>query len=233
MADQSEYENLVKLIGSIETGYTKKELDFVDVSDTFKGINAQQKSYKEVIAEIESIESSRKPQKEPEKVTAAAAAAAVESHLITTGLAQMQYAHPKPQLPIVRKGMPPISADSLNRQRAAVAKELSTLAGRLGSIKPALELHMKRINTKDLVLPSLSLADQISELERVIEGLNENVFDSDHIAVLSQEVYGLQQTINTAKKSQKTKDSLEQSLLDLRGQRLADAIALLKLHGAN
>jgi hypothetical protein len=232
MADQSGYQDLVKLIEQVEGSYKKKELDFVDVSETFpKGPSLQAKSYKDAVSEIEKIELGKKPQKE----AAEKKEPTVESHLITAGLTQAQYAQPKVMPQPMKKTQAPVSAESLHKQRALVAKELGTLAERLGSIKPTFEeLRRKRINLKDLVLPNLSLADQISELERVIEGLRESVFDANHITVLSQEVFGLQQAVNAAKRSQKTKlNSLEQSLWDLRDQRLADAIVLLKQHGAS
>ncbi len=39
----------------------------------------------------------------------------------------------------------------------------------------------RKIDQKYMVLPSLSVSDQITELERIIEGIKENIFDSGHL----------------------------------------------------
>ncbi|MEM0148520.1 MAG: hypothetical protein QXY10_02900 [Candidatus Micrarchaeaceae archaeon] len=89
-------------------------------------------------------------------------------------------------------------------------------------------------NTKleDLVLPNLSITDQISELERIIEGLKENVFDNEHLEIIKEEIYGLADEINrNMKKMKKEKVAVseyDQAALELRNQRLNDAITLIE-----
>ena len=226
---ESEYESLVKLVEEIEKEYKHQELSFVDATGTFgKSASLSAKSYADAVALIELVEYGRKP-KEP---AAKKEPAAVEPHLITAGVVQSQYAQPKMEVP--RQKKPQISKELMQKQREAVGKELSNIAGAFGSIIPTInEIKRQKVNVKDLVLPNLSMADQISELERIIEGIRENVFDRDHISIIAQEVFGLQQVVTAAKNSQKVKlNALAQSLWDLRDQRLADAISLLKQHGA-
>lgn len=88
-----------------------------------------------------------------------------------------------------------------------------------------------KFNEKDLVLPKLSIADQISELERIIEGLKEQVFDENHKEVVLQEVYGLSAHIEKSSKDLRkrkiTLNQTEQSLWALRQQRLDEAMSLI------
>ena len=88
-----------------------------------------------------------------------------------------------------------------------------------------------KFNEKDLVLPKLSIADQISELERIIEGLKEQVFDESHKEVVMQEIYGLSAYIERSskdlRKRKMTLNQTEQSLWSLRQQRLDEAMSLI------
>ena len=96
--------------------------------------------------------------------------------------------------------------------------------------KPQPKIKIK-FNEKDLVLPKLSIADQISELERIIEGLKEQVFDENHREVVLQEVYGLSAYIERSSKDLRkrkiTLNQTEQSLWALRQQRLEEAMSLI------
>ena len=96
--------------------------------------------------------------------------------------------------------------------------------------KPQPKIKVK-FNEKDLVLPKLSIADQISELERIIEGLKEQVFDENHREVVLQEVYGLSAYIERSSKDLRkrkiTLNQTEQSLWALRQQRLDEAMSLI------
>jgi hypothetical protein len=88
-----------------------------------------------------------------------------------------------------------------------------------------------KFNEKDLVLPKLSISDQISELERIIEGLKEQVFDDNHKDIVLQEVYGLSAYIERNSKELRkrriTLNQTEQSLWSLRQQRLDEAMSLI------
>lgn len=115
----------------------------------------------------------------------------------------------------------------------APKSDLAAIAGDIASSIPILKgLKIQRVNTKELVLPNLSLADQIAELERIIEGLTENVFDKDHMDIVVLEVYGLRDAVKGFKKGVKRRgkplSTLEQSLWSIRDQRISDAIALLE-----
>ncbi len=97
-------------------------------------------------------------------------------------------------------------------------------------------MSAKKVDVEQMVLPSLSMSDQIAELERIIEGTKENIFDADHFEIVMEEVYALVKTVNDRKKKMKKNgakvSSLEQSLWLLRDRRLEEAIgAISSLNG--
>ncbi len=97
-------------------------------------------------------------------------------------------------------------------------------------------MSAKKVDVEQMVLPSLSMSDQIAELERIIEGMKENIFDADHFEIVMEEVYALVKTVNDRKKRMKKSgakvSALEQSLWLLRDRRLEEAIgAISNLNG--
>ncbi len=184
----------------------------------------------------------QKKQAEPE----AQPQTSTPDHLITSGVAQTQFTQvnivkpnkeEKKQFGLFQKP-PSTTSEAAESRKNNVVNELGAIASKLTSMKPNVpELKRRKVNIKDLVLPNLSIADQISELERIIEGLKEHVFDTEHIDIVTQEIYGLQQTVNDSKKKMKGKisemHSLEQSLWQLRDERLEEATALLLQSGAS
>lgn len=89
----------------------------------------------------------------------------------------------------------------------------------------------RKIDQKYMVLPSLSVSDQITELERIIEGIKENIFDSGHFEVVTEEVISLINVVNNLKKELKKKrinlGEFEVSLWQIRDQRLNEAMNLI------
>jgi hypothetical protein len=116
----------------------------------------------------------------------------------------------------------------------AAEKEIREIISRIPLQKHRIEV--RHVNIKDLVLPSLSISDQVSELERIIEGLRASAFDQDHLSVVAEEVYGLRQEVNRLaremKKKQAEMNPLDKTLWTMREERLNDAVLLLKAQGA-
>lgn len=133
---------------------------------------------------------------------------------------------------------------SINVQRSAVPEqrllpsqmikdEIGAFAEKLShrSEENPKTIKMMITGKEDLVLPRLSISDQISELEQIIEGLSENVFDKQHMQIIKKEIYGLTQEIEKERKGREYKaesSSTEQSLILLRDQRLSEAKAILR-----
>jgi hypothetical protein len=111
--------------------------------------------------------------------------------------------------------------------------ELNGVANNLGSsqnvfVKPP---SMKRKESED-VLPKLSVADQISELERIIEGLNEHVFNSEQLEIIKEEVLGLKRAVQKGEQEKETGDPERfLALCILRDSRLDMVLDLLSKSG--
>lgn len=229
-----DFSGLIALIEDIEASAQKEQSAVaIDVTDTFSPHAVdKKKTYVEMLQLLEEIEpGARKATKE------AAARPEMQPHLITAGLEQAQFAQTavpsRHEAPQEKQG--PVKTLQENKDR--VLKELGSLTVKLASLAPyAEEMKRRQVNVSELVLPGLSVADQISELERIIEGLKENVFDRDHMQIVADEVYGLSQVIADDRKMSKRgaaaqQGALEKSLTDLRDQKLAEAAALLKDKG--
>jgi len=230
---------LLDVIANIEKGASKEDVSFVDITPIGSSSMVQRVPYLELVAKLNEIESQgeRISKEKPRQV---------QPHLVTAGLAQAAYSQPqviykqKPEaaaeheMPAAQQPAAeakPVVAEAPKEVQAAKA-ELSGIVRKIGAVAKMPKIKVKRINVSELVLPNLTLADQIAELERIIEGLNEHVFDSEHLAIVVEELEGLNQVIEDAKKKKKIapKSDLERSLFELRDQRLAEALALLKVN---
>ena len=108
-----------------------------------------------------------------------------------------------------------------------VANEIKNLIGSIGKeFEKNIKKETERIKGEKLVLPSLSLQDQISELEKISEGLDEQVFSDEQLKIIKEEVYGLMDKIKGEKIS--TADEFQKSLIDLRNQKINEVIKKLK-----
>jgi uncharacterized protein YoaH (UPF0181 family) len=233
MAEEDKYMKMVQLIEDIEASAERQapSTNVISLAGTFASVGgAQPKSYHELVALMEGMEAGRHPKEEAKQQPQP------QPHLVATGVEQAKYA----QVPV--GGLPqatPQRPERQKKQREAVSKELGQIVGRIGAgVTQFGEMGRKRINIKDLVLPSLSLADQISELERIIEGLKQQIFDGEHMEIVAQEVYGLRQYIQDTKRrggggaGAESPGELERSLRDIRDQRIDEAITLIENYGA-
>jgi len=111
-------------------------------------------------------------------------------------------------------------------------KELSELTRALPVHAPVFGASGAKAGEQNLVLPSLSIPDQIAELERILEGLTAGIFTADDISTVRAEVYGLAMQVNKEKKelekSKKSVDPDSVALWVLRDQRISDLLARLK-----
>lgn len=227
--EASGYQKAVALIEDVEQNSKRSEVNYISVAPALAVPSLQPGNYGKVVEFIDEMEGGilapRKPKEKP---------APVAPHIITSGLAQAKYAEILPTGPAAPQQRQPgkPSAEAVQRHKENIFKELNKVARKFGARQPSMK--KKKIKTEALVLPNLSLTDQIAELERIIEGLNEMVFDQEHLAVITEEIRGLRQTaVDEAKAKRRDKlNSLEQSLWDLRNQRLTDAILLIQKYNA-
>jgi len=223
-AKANTYSDLVKYLNDMESKAVQSPHSSVDISSFFDNkIEGSNITYIDMINLIDSLES-KKPIRgiEGQKIA---------PHMEVSGVTQTQYSqvgqmpaqHAQPQKEVAYEQ--PLAGKS-----AAAGGELADMTKEIEA--PRIKgFDIKKINEGDLVLPNLSMADQISELEKILEGLKENVFDGDHIGVVIEELYGLADVTNQErrrmKKNRISMSQLEQSLWRLRDDRLATAISLL------
>jgi uncharacterized protein YoaH (UPF0181 family) len=251
--DSGRYQEMLGMIAEVEASVVHEDKTLIDMEGIPSGAAMQQgpkRSYQELVDVIDAVGGGGGARRRIREVQERKMPQPSQ-HLVTSGVAQSSYSYgmqqqPQPTVP-AQQAQPqktplqlqipiPIqfpSKETLAKHGNRVAKELGAIAGRLSSFKPALQLELrkKRIKISDLVLPSLSLADQISEVERIIEGLREGVFDKEHMEIVSQEIFGLQQVVDQMRKEQKgtaaETGTLEKSLTELRDQRLSEAASLI------
>ncbi|MGC8648735.1 MAG: hypothetical protein ACP5UN_00740 [Candidatus Micrarchaeia archaeon] len=215
-----DYQKYLKLLNSIFENTNTQQIQYIDLSSISEIKNVKSISYSEAVSLIEKVEGKRYVKEvAKEKAEAAKGVENIPPHIISSGLQQAQYTQTSAPIQIVTKQK--ISGFDKFKEKMLSATKSLKVGNKSKIVK-------EKISIKDLVLPSLSISDQILELERIIEGLNEKVFDSEHLEVVAEEVYGLQMVIEGEQKAKKAAVSeLERSLIALRNQRLSDALAIL------
>ncbi|MGC8571783.1 MAG: hypothetical protein ACP5RI_02765 [Candidatus Micrarchaeia archaeon] len=228
--EEDNYQKFVNLLNSMQ----KKKSDQIQVlnlSEMIDSENTIYADYKESIAKLESFEKRRFRAQPKEALQAVQPGQAVSPHIITSGLQQAQYVQ---QVKTTPQAQAPAN---VSKEMGGILNKFASFTKEMNKNKQEKKIMKIKINIKDLVLPNLPVSDQISELERIIEGLNEHVFDSEHLEIVAEEVYGLEQYINIMKKAEKGKkkqlSDLERSLEELRDQRLSDAVALLSKYNSS
>ena len=176
-------------------------------------------TYLDMLEEVDSIIANKQKGTVKESVQTYQQPAA--QHIITSGVEQGQLSNVIP------------GAEGGNAQGGTLGPEEMLKQIPLPKFK---YMSAKKVDVEQMVLPSLSMSDQIAELERIIEGIKENIFDADHFEIVMEEVYALVKTVNERKKRMKKSgarvSALEQSLWLLRDRRLEEAIgAISNLNG--
>lgn len=231
MADlENSYNNLVNMIKDVEASSPKKDSESINASKIFNqsSSNKAKSTYIDLMELIDTIESRRKAP----RPSATMQGPVQPSHLITAGVSQVGNSNiiPETKQPVVQNEAPLQQQFAQPNAKIEAVQEMKEATARIPS-KQMIKASIKHINMKDLVLPSVSMSDQISELERIIEGLKENVFDEEHLDIVIQEIYGLSQYVEKTDKDLKKKhvelSQLERSLWQIRDQRLKEATAIL------
>ena len=83
----------------------------------------------------------------------------------------------------------------------------------------------ERKPASDLVLPNLSLNDQLSELEKINLALEGNLFDNEQLSIVKTEALGLARSLRKSKPSH----DYQKELVELRDKRLKGVLGKLEL----
>ncbi|MCL4389374.1 hypothetical protein M1397_02045 [Candidatus Marsarchaeota archaeon] len=237
VSEESQYDKLLKYIETIEEGGSKPEAGNVDVSETFAGAEVNRKvDYKYALNTINEVEkrvgrfAPRQPRMERQETQPPAQQQMAPTQ--TLWEAQQEEAStttPSPTAPIAETTETAAEAPVVETSAAA---ELAELTKELPLNIPLFSgSELKKVKESDLVLPNLSITDQISELERIMEGIRGGAFGNDDMEIIKEELYGLAVEVDEEKrKTRKAKEipkGEDYQLLLLRDQRLSNAIDML------
>jgi hypothetical protein len=121
---------------------------------------------------------------------------------------------------ILQPSQPPLEKSASNELAAAM-----NVAGIKQQPQPAQAIELKQ--EKGLVLPALSLTDQVAELDKIIENLKRKSFDSYQMKIVKEEVQGLSSIISSQPQPTMQPSAFEQDLIAIRKSRLIEALSLL------
>jgi hypothetical protein len=225
-----EYTELVAIVQEIEGNSTRPEINFLDISPISEKNAAFKKStFKEMIIMAMSIESlhmqeSQQKQKSQQQKPQAFAASAQP---IQKQAAQQKASAPAPQAMQVQQMQAP-KPDQKKIAKQEIISYLSKLPKLpLQPIKP-FSINIK--NKNDSILLKLSVTDQVSELEKIIEGLKEHVFGDKQIAIVKSELLALKSWLDKGKGHAPAASSNTEQVVMLgilRDQRLEEALGMV------
>jgi hypothetical protein len=113
------------------------------------------------------------------------------------------------------------------KESKKAAKDMHGIVNSLDKgTSPAPALAVVSESSKTLILPELSIQDQINELEKLSIGVDANIFDRSQLAIISTEINGLKDSITGEKKPV---EEFQKNLIDLRDKRLSEVISKLKI----
>lgn len=221
------YQDLLQAAGSVESSARIQAQGTINISEiAAENVSLQRAGYGQLLATIDRTLSEAAPQRRPTREGARQAAAAQMQQVQVPEEAAQATAVQVPQVAAPAYG----AAHAELKEKAK--RELTAVTGELAPAAPATEEARISVNLKELVLPNLPIAEQVPELEKIIEGIRSNIFDADQTATLKEELTGLRIEIADEKaemqRGRKQLTDSEKELWAVREQRLTEAAALVK-----
>lgn len=238
------YFDLIKIVEEVETGATKVEFNSIDISLIERSkVEFKKPDFKPMLDLAMGIEMGKVKEEPPPKPTTQQQIKQILESKPIKQVMQMQVGTATSQSSTVQNTvyMPEdISAQVQQPQQQtptlnpSVKEEIGAFADKLTENKeqqpqPINTFNMKVEGADDIILPKLSTSDQIAELERMIEGINEKSFSADQLKVIKKEATGLNDVIAKEKTEGYGKESsgMEQQLVKLRDRRLTEVMTLV------
>jgi len=110
---------------------------------------------------------------------------------------------------------------SANREMISAAREIGGIVGGAGKeLEGMIQESIAKAKAKKLILPNLSVQDQIHELEGISDGIDQKVFDSEQLKIIRQEIDGIKE-IGKALKGVEIEAS-QREMVALRDKLVAD-----------
>lgn len=110
----------------------------------------------------------------------------------------------------------------VSHEAVDAAKEIKSIVGGAGrEYERNVSKEAPKVKKGDLVLPTLSLQDQISELEKISMGVDEKVFNQEQMQIIVFELEGLGGRVRGERRE--SLDTFQKNLVAIRDRRLAEA----------
>jgi hypothetical protein len=227
-----EYRELLGIVQQIEKDSAKPEFNFVDImpiAEKVKG--AEKRPFREMITMAMGIESSH-IQEVQQKQRAQQPKTQILAPILSVQKSAARQPATAPQEMQVQQVQGPQTQKA--DQKEAIRQEITSFLSRFPKVQQYVlkpfSISIKK--SSDFVLLKLSIADQISELEKIIEGLTEHIFSEQQIRVIRAELLALRSSLDKEERSSSQKPAPsdpEQVLMlgILRNQRLDEALAML------
>jgi hypothetical protein len=136
----------------------------------------------------------------------------------------VQEAQPQPQ----PKPQVQVPKHELKKEMNVAAAKLGGMAGSAGKeFQQGVVKKAETIDESKLVMPKLSVPDQLSDLEKMSEGMSEGVFDKEQLKIIAQELNGLLH-IAASESTSGMSDDLRELIL-IRNQRVKELITKLNM----
>ena len=195
-----DYNESVSLIDSVQSKDTEVRTVVADIYDLGDEISIRE------YLEVESVELVHGIEKQPEAAKAPEEAA-------KQPIVQRQKETAVRRMPNV--------LDKITEKKKEVAKELEDMIKaetRARAPEPEKVNETPAPKKEALVLPELSLQDQVRELEKIELGLDQGVFESIQLEIIKREVAGLKEAAGNIVPA----DDFQKNLVQIRNSRLSE-----------
>jgi chaperonin cofactor prefoldin len=238
----TDYREAVNLIKMAESKSSVNEQEFsIDPQELQASVEIRRLAYGEVIRQLGFEKEEKGPEApaaekaKPEEMAQARPKIAAKPFAVQKPQSQPKQAAEaeaaKPQIQPQPQAQAPAQAGKpLKPRKQLFAQELKSATASLEKIakvskeiEEAVSKQKEEKKLKGLVLPTLSLSDQISDLEKIKEGLEERVFNEQQLEIIKLEANGLARLIAEGKQPNaptdlaETRNSLLKEVIDMVG----------------
>lgn len=233
------YEDAVKLLEALEPGSGRPESSSVDISSLMsRRIREGTASYEGALSLMSAAASRHGMPREQEQQPKAASPTLLQTGLQKKARYEREFAKQagnvrtelRETVRRLNQGQPaaagrgeevrePVPAPAARQEKRRKRRGLGYAVRKL-EVEGSRALAVRKVGEGDLVLPRLSVTDQIGELEKIITGLKEGAFDQDQLDIVEDELYGLAKAL---RKGRAQPVVAESNLTALRNQRLREA----------
>ncbi len=216
-----DYDGAVELIKKTEAYDTAQRAIMVNLTDFDDKIPLKEYNYREVASLVTFVDRVDASQSGPKGTSQAGAPQpdvptqpAGMTHISMPNAAEQMAPQPQAQ----RSAQAPAakSAGGLSAAAAELREAVSHIESSVGSIR-------EKRSTEKLVLPNLSLSDQLNELEKINLGIDGSIFNAEQLEIIKTEIKGLAKT--ALKHKQPPAD--QKDMMELRDKRLKEVLIKL------